>query len=114
MWWWPIRWDARVAARLAADGQIGAVVALAPYWPRDDADLIPPSTRLLVIHGTADTRTDPDSSRIQTLRAGDRGLDAQWMGIDGAHGVAGRPRRRDPAVLPSLAGRGGHRDPGLR
>ncbi|MCV7028926.1 alpha/beta fold hydrolase [Mycobacterium sherrisii] len=73
----------RVAARLAAGGQIGALVALAPYWPRDDADLIPPSTRLLVIHGTADTRTDPDSSRIQTLRARQRGLDAQWVGIDG-------------------------------
>lgn len=73
----------RVAARLAAAGQIGALVALAPYWPRDDADLIPTSTRLLVIHGTADTRTDPDSSRIQTMRARQRGLDAQWVGIDG-------------------------------
>lgn len=73
----------RVATRLAAGGQIGAVVALAPYWPRDDGDLIPPSTRLLVVHGTADTRTDPDSSRIQTLRARQRGLDAQWVGIEG-------------------------------
>lgn len=73
----------RVAARLAAGGQIGAVVALAPYWPRDDGDLIPVSTRLLVVHGTADTRTDPVSSRIQTLRARQRGLDAQWVGIEG-------------------------------
>ncbi|SPM36324.1 Dienelactone hydrolase, partial [Mycobacterium rhizamassiliense] len=73
----------RVATRLAAGGQIGAVVALAPYWPRDDGDLIPPSTRLLVVHGTADTRTDPEASRIQTLRARERGLDAQWVGIDG-------------------------------
>ncbi|MEE3062496.1 MAG: alpha/beta fold hydrolase [Actinomycetota bacterium] len=74
----------RVATRLAAGGQVGAVVALAPYWPRDDGDLIPPSTRLLVVHGTADARTDPEASRIQTLRARERGLDAQWVGIAGA------------------------------
>jgi pimeloyl-ACP methyl ester carboxylesterase len=73
----------RVAARLAAGGQVGAVVALAPYWPRDDGDLIPAPTRLLVVHGTADTRTDPESSRIQTLQARERGLDAQWVGIEG-------------------------------
>ncbi|WAJ43037.1 alpha/beta hydrolase [Mycobacterium sp. Aquia_216] len=73
----------RVATRLAAGGQVGAVVALAPYWPRDDADLIEAPTRLLVVHGTADTRTDPGSSRIQTLRARQRGLDAQWVGIEG-------------------------------
>ncbi|WP_348636474.1 alpha/beta hydrolase family protein [Mycobacterium shigaense] len=81
----------RVAARLAAGGQIGAVVALAPYWPRDDGDLIPASTRLLVVHGTADARTDPESSRIQTLRAQQRGIDAQWVGIDGVgHSMLGR------------------------
>ena len=49
-----------------------------------DADLISPTTRLLVVHGTADTWTDPASSRLQTLRARQRGLDAQWMGIEGA------------------------------
>ena len=81
----------RVATRLAAGGQIGAMVALAPYWPRDDGDLIPASTRLLVVHGTADTQTDPDSSRIQTLRARQRGLDAQWVGIEGAGHSMVRP-----------------------
>ncbi|MGB9307663.1 MAG: alpha/beta hydrolase [Mycobacterium sp.] len=74
----------RVAARLASDGDIGAVVALAPWWPREDGDLIPARTRLLVVHGTADTRTDPRSSRTQTCRARQRGLDAQWAGIEGA------------------------------
>jgi pimeloyl-ACP methyl ester carboxylesterase len=52
----------RVAARLAASGGIGAVV----------------------VHGTADIRTDPVSSRIQTLRARQRGLDAHWVPIAGA------------------------------
>jgi pimeloyl-ACP methyl ester carboxylesterase len=74
----------RVAAQLAADADVGAVVALAPWWVGGDGDLIPAPTRLLVVHGTADTWTDPDSSRIQTWRARQRGLDAQWAGIAGA------------------------------
>jgi pimeloyl-ACP methyl ester carboxylesterase len=74
----------RVAAQLAASADAGAVVALAPWWVGGDADLIPPTTRLLVVHGTADTWTDPSSSRIQTLRAQHYGLDAQWTGIEGA------------------------------
>lgn len=74
----------RVAAELAARGDIGAVVALAPWWDGNKADLIPPGTRLLVLHGTDDTRTDPDTSRAQTWRASRRGLDAQWVGIAGS------------------------------
>ena len=74
----------RVAAHLSASGEVGAVVALAPWWPRDDADLIPNTCRLLVMHGTADTWTDPRSSCRQTVRARDRGVDAQWMSIEGA------------------------------
>ena len=73
----------RVAAQLAAEGDIGAVVALAPWWHGEKGDLIPVRTRLLVLHGTADTRTDPSTSRAQTLRARRRGLDAQWVGIEG-------------------------------
>jgi len=74
----------RVAAHLAANGDVGAVVALAPWWVGGDADLIPASTRLLVVHGTADTWTDPGDSRRQTRRARWRGLDAEWVGIGGA------------------------------
>jgi pimeloyl-ACP methyl ester carboxylesterase len=74
----------RVAAHVSASGDVGAVVALAPWWPRDEADLIPNTCRLLVLHGTADTWTDPHSSYRQTLRARDRGVDAQWVSIEGA------------------------------
>ncbi len=74
----------RVAAHLSANAGIGAVVALAPWWPKDDANLIPRDTRLLVVHGTTDTWTDPHSSRTQTWRARERGVDATWVGIDGA------------------------------
>src|SRR5262249_53114230 len=34
----------RVAAHLSADADIGAVVALAPWWERGDGDLIPAAT----------------------------------------------------------------------
>jgi len=74
----------RVAARLATRTDVGAVVALAPWWVGGAGDRIPAGTRLLVLHGTADTWTDPADSRSQTFRARARGLDAQWVGLDGA------------------------------
>jgi pimeloyl-ACP methyl ester carboxylesterase len=73
----------RVAAHLAAGGGVGAVVALAPWWEHGDGDLIPAHTRLLAVHGTVDTITDPDKSRAQVERARRRGLDAEWVGIEG-------------------------------
>ncbi len=75
---------ARVAAHLAASGRITAVAALAPWWPHDDADLIPPGCRLLVMHGTADTWTDPAASRRQTVRAAARGVPARWVDVPDA------------------------------
>jgi pimeloyl-ACP methyl ester carboxylesterase len=74
----------RVAAQLSAGADVGAVVALAPWWVDGEGDLIPASTRLLVVHGTADTWTDPGSSRIQTRRARGRGVNATWVGVEGA------------------------------
>ncbi len=72
---------ARVAAHLSATTGVEAVVALAPWWPFDDGDLVPTSCRLLVLHGTADTWTDPRASQTQTLRARQRGVDARWIGM---------------------------------
>jgi pimeloyl-ACP methyl ester carboxylesterase len=74
----------RVAANLAARGGVGSVVALAPWWVGDDGDLIPTTTRLLVVHGTADTWTDPRASHAQTRRAQQRGVDAEWVSLEGA------------------------------
>jgi pimeloyl-ACP methyl ester carboxylesterase len=73
----------RVAAHLAAGGGVGSVVALAPWWEHGDGDLIPAHTRLLAVHGTADSITDPNKSRAQVARACQRGLDAHWVGIEG-------------------------------
>lgn len=69
----------RVAAHLASEGRLAAVAALAPWWPDDDCDLIPVECRLLTMHGTADTWTDPVSSQRQTSRAAARGVDARWV-----------------------------------
>jgi pimeloyl-ACP methyl ester carboxylesterase len=74
----------RVAAHLAATRRVAAVAALAPWWPSEDCDLIPTTCRLLTMHGTADTWTDPKASQRQTLRAAARGMDAQWVGFPGA------------------------------
>lgn len=74
----------RVAAWLSAGADVGAMVALAPWWVGGDSYLIPAPTRLLVVHGTADTWTDPGTSRGQVCRARERGLDARWVGVEGA------------------------------
>jgi pimeloyl-ACP methyl ester carboxylesterase len=75
---------ARVAVHLAAANDIDGVVALAPWWPHNDADLLPTSCRLLTIHGTADTWTDPRASQVQTQWARERGADARWVGVPDA------------------------------
>lgn len=74
----------RVAAHLARSGDIGGIVALAPWWPAEDACHIPAATDLLTIHGTDDGWTDPGSSQRQTLAAGERGVAARWVGLPGA------------------------------
>lgn len=74
----------RVAVHLAAETPVGAIVALAPWWPANDAAGVPVGTRLLAVHGTADTWTDPRSSRAQVEAARRRGVHADWVGLDGA------------------------------
>lgn len=93
----------RVAAHLAHRRDIGGIVALAPWWPTADAGLIPVGTRLLTVHGTADTWTDPESSRRQCLRATERGVDAQWFGIAGAGHYMLRRRRTWHALTAAFA-----------
>jgi pimeloyl-ACP methyl ester carboxylesterase len=73
----------RVAVHLAEGGDVGAVVALAPWWPAGDADLVPVGCRLLTMHGTADTWTDPVAAHGQTVRAQARGVDARWVSVEG-------------------------------
>jgi pimeloyl-ACP methyl ester carboxylesterase len=74
----------RVAAHLAGSDGVVGVVALAPWWPHNDAELVPAGRRLLTLHGTADTWTDPRASLTQTHWAADRGVDARWVGLPDA------------------------------
>ena len=74
----------RVAVHLAAPGRVGGVVALAPWWPAGDAGLLSVPCRLLTMHGTADTWTDPVAAQAQTREAAERGLDARWVPVSGA------------------------------
>lgn len=74
----------RVAVHLAEDGRVGTVVALAPWWPADDAARLPVECALLTMHGTADTWTDPGAAQAQTMAARQRGLDAHWVPVEGA------------------------------
>ncbi len=84
----------RAVAHLAAQPQVEAVVALAPWWPDDEAALIPPGRRLLVAHGTADRWTDPSVSESQAEAARRRGVDATWQPFPGAgHFLLTRPGR---------------------
>jgi len=84
----------RVAAHCAARPQVAGIVALAPWWPTDDAVLIPTGTPLTAIHGTADTWTDPSASQRQCQAAVRRGQDACWVPMNGCGHFMVRHARR--------------------
>lgn len=75
---------ARAVAHLASQRNVEALAALAPWWPANDADLIPAGRHLLVAHGTDDRRTDPRASQSQTMAARDRGVHTRWRPLPGA------------------------------
>lgn len=74
----------RVAAHLASRSEVVGIVALAPWWPADDTDLVGADTRLVVLHGTADTWTDPKESERQCTHAASRGVEVCWMPMAGS------------------------------
>ncbi|MFE4501146.1 alpha/beta hydrolase [Rhodococcus sp. NPDC056743] len=74
----------RVAAALSGDAAVVGIVALAPWWPAG-TEIGPREGFLLrVVHGTADRWTDPDISKAVVERARRSGLDAEWIGVEGA------------------------------
>ena len=82
----------RVAAALSGDAAVVGIVALAPWWPAGTE--VRPRQRcpLRVVHGTADRWTDPDISKAVVERARRSGLDAEWIGVEGAgHFMLRRP-----------------------
>ncbi|RVW04656.1 alpha/beta hydrolase [Rhodococcus spongiicola] len=84
----------RVAAVVADDPQVVALLALAPWWSDGEGARIPTATRMVVVHGTADRVTDPLASRMQTELAAARGVPAHWIGVAGAgHAMLRSPWR---------------------
>ncbi|MCA1006540.1 alpha/beta hydrolase [Rhodococcus hoagii] len=84
----------RVAAAVADDPSVSGVLALAPWWPDGEGACIPTGVRMVVVHGTADTWTDPAVSRKQAVLARARGVDARWIGMPGAgHTMLRNPGR---------------------
>jgi dienelactone hydrolase len=70
----------RVAVAAADDPSVRAVVALAPWLPRDEPAQAVAGCRVLVLHGTRDRRTDPGGSLDFATRA--RPLAAEMVRIE--------------------------------
>ena len=82
----------RVAAALSGDAAVIGVVALAPWWPAGTDFGLRQGCLLRVVHGTVDRWTDPDLSQAAVERARRSGLDAEWIGVEGAgHFMLRRP-----------------------
>ncbi|MDG4665748.1 alpha/beta hydrolase [Mycobacterium sp. 236(2023)] len=98
----------RVAAHLASRPEVAGVVALAAWWPAGEGDRIDAGTRLVALHGTADTWTSPQESRRQVDRAAARGVDARWIPMAGGHFMVRQAgawhRRTAQAVAAMLEG----------
>ncbi|MGW0037522.1 alpha/beta hydrolase [Gordonia sp. NPDC003376] len=73
----------RIAAQLAADTRVSAVLALAPWWQFADWRMIHDDARVVAIHGEADTVTfaHRTATGIDELR--DRGVDATYVPVPG-------------------------------
>lgn len=74
----------RVASELCRDPAVVGVVALAPWWPDGVSVNLRSGTPLIVLHGTADSWTDPAGSRRKVDELRRSGKSAEWLGIDGA------------------------------
>lgn len=74
----------RVASELCRDPAVVGVVALAPWWPDGVSVNLRSGTPLIVLHGTADSWTDPAGSRRKVDELQRSGKSAEWLGIDGA------------------------------
>lgn len=83
----------RTAVAVADDPLVSGVVALAPWWPDGrETDTTRTDQVLRVLHGSADTWTDPVRSRAEVARAAARGVDASFVQMAGGHFMIRRPR----------------------
>jgi pimeloyl-ACP methyl ester carboxylesterase len=84
----------RVALRAAGESGVSSVLALAPWLPEDPSEPVEQlaGRRVLLLHGEADTVTDPDASARYVARARAAGRDARLHRLDGLeHTMLWRP-----------------------
>lgn len=73
----------RVAAQLAADPRVTAVLALAPWWQFADWRMIHDDARVVAMHGEADTVTLPRRTAKGIAELAARGMNATYVGVPG-------------------------------
>lgn len=94
----------RVAAHVAVHPAVSGVVALAPWWPEQDADLIPRGRGLLVLHGEQDRWTSADAARQGVEAAQLRGVDAEFRSVPGSgHFMLRHPGRWHKAAAEGVS-----------
>jgi pimeloyl-ACP methyl ester carboxylesterase len=94
----------RVALHLAADPDVAAIVALAP-WVENDVRQPPPGTPVLLMHGTRDRVTDPGRTRAVAGGFAEAGVDVRHIRVEGdGHAMLRHAREWHEMVAHFLVG----------
>lgn len=94
----------RVALHLAADPDVAAVVALAP-WVENDVRQPRPGTPVLLMHGTRDRITDPRRTQVIARWFAEAGVAVRHIRVEGeSHGMLRHAREWHEMVAHFLVG----------
>jgi alpha-beta hydrolase superfamily lysophospholipase len=94
----------RVALHLAADPDVSAVVALAP-WVENDVRQPAPGTPVLLMHGTRDRVTDPRRTQVIARRFAQAGVAVRHIRVEGeTHAMLRHAREWHEMVAHFLTG----------
>ncbi len=94
----------RVALHLAADPDVAAIVALAP-WVENDVRQPPPGTPVLLMHGTRDRITDPRRTQVTAGWFAEAGVAVRHVRVEGeSHAMLRHAREWHEMVAHFLVG----------
>jgi alpha-beta hydrolase superfamily lysophospholipase len=94
----------RVALHLAADPDVAAVVALAP-WVENDVGQPRPGTHVLLMHGTRDRITDPRRTQVIARWFAEAGVAVRHIRVEGeSHAMLRHAREWHEMVAHFLVG----------
>ncbi|CAM3839653.1 alpha/beta hydrolase [Smaragdicoccus niigatensis] len=92
----------RVAAHICQRADVAGIVALAPWWPDHDSELIT-APQVVTLHGTADSWTSARESSEQTTEMVDRGIAATFIEMKRAgHFMLLRPGKWHELICDSV------------